>query len=75
MKNRAKDDVWWINSRRHGYCFWRYIVDISHKGHMEELAQVELANLLGCSNTKAHFLLKEAMEELEIALKEESGEW
>lgn len=75
MRNRTKDDPWWINSKKHGYCFWRYIIDISHKGYMEELAQVELAHLLDCSNTKAHFLLKEAMDELEKVLREEPGDW
>lgn len=61
---------WWINSEKHGYCFWRYIRDKSKPdGSMKELLQSDLAVLFGCSSTKIHFILKEAMKELEEAIK------
>ena len=61
---------WWINSPDHNYCFWKYIHDKSSvDGVMNELVQSELANLFGWSNTKTHFILKEAIEELTSALK------
>jgi hypothetical protein len=61
---------WWINSESHGNCFWRYIRDKSdHDGAMQELVQSELAALLGWSNTKTHFMLKQAMDELSEALE------
>lgn len=61
---------WWINSEEHHYCFWRYVQDKSSpEGAMPELVQSELASLFGWSNTKTHFVLKEAIEELTNALK------
>ena len=39
-------------------------------GSMPELVQSEIAKLLGWSNTKTHFMLKQAMVDLEKALKE-----
>lgn len=62
--------AWWINSEAHGYCFWRYVKDKSDAdGVMKELVQSELAALFGWSNTKTHFMLKQAMQELTVALK------
>ena len=61
---------WWINSKEHNFCFWRYIHDQSSvDGVMNELVQSELAHLFGWSNTKTHFILKEAVEELTDALE------
>lgn len=61
---------WWINSATHQYCFWRYVKDKSDvNGVMKELVQSELAALFGWSNTKTHFMLKQAIEELTQALK------
>lgn len=61
---------WWINSKEHNYCFWRYVQDKSGPdGVMQELVQSELAQLFGWSNTKTHFMLKQAIEELTGALK------
>lgn len=61
---------WWIASAEHDYCFWRYIKDKSSPdGSMKELVQSELAALFGWSNTKTHFMLKQAMAELTEALK------
>lgn len=61
---------WWINSADHYYCFWRYIKDKSDAdGVMRELVQSELAALFGWSNTKTHFMLKQAVSELTEALK------
>ncbi len=60
---------WWINSKEYKYCFWKYVHDKSSSdGVMPELVQSELAQLFGWSNTKTHFVLKEAIEELTNAL-------
>ena len=56
---------WWINSQDHHFCFWTYLRDKSQPdGTMEPLLQSEIAKLMGCSITKLHFLLKEAMSNL-----------
>lgn len=56
---------WWINSEKHMYCYWRYLRDNSASdGSMKELQLSDIAKLLGWSSTKAHFIMKEAMEEL-----------
>lgn len=61
---------WWINSEAHNYCFWKYIKDKSSpQGVMPELVQSELADLFGWSNTKTHFILKQAIEDLTEALE------
>lgn len=61
---------WWVNSPEHNFCFWRYVKDKSDAdGMMKELVQSELAALFGWSNTKTHFMLKQAMVELTEALK------
>lgn len=53
---------WWINSRDHQFCFWSYIKEKSQPdGTMEPLLQSEIAKLMGCSITKLHHMLKEAM--------------
>jgi len=58
-------DEWWINSKKDNYCFWSYIKRNSHSdGKMEPLLQSEIAELFGCSSTKVHFILKEALENL-----------
>lgn len=62
--------AWWVNSPEHNFCFWRYVKDKSDTdGMMKELVQSELAALFGWSNTKTHFMLKQAMIELTDALK------
>lgn len=67
--------TWWINSVEHNYCFWRYVKDKSDEnGVMKELVQSELAELFGFSNTKTHFVLKQAIEELTQALKDNGAE-
>ena len=61
---------WWINDKNSNYCFWRYLKDKSDPdGVMKELVQSELAQLFGWSNTKTHFMLKQAIEELTEAFK------
>lgn len=61
---------WWINSPDHHFCFWRYVKAKSDAdGMMHELVQSELAALFGWSNTKTHFMLKQAMVELTEALR------
>lgn len=60
---------WYINSPKHFDCLWVYIIDKSGPdGSMPELVQSEIAALLGWSNTKTHFMLKQAMSELIEAL-------
>lgn len=60
---------WHINSPDHFDCLWIYIIDKSGPdGSMPELVQSEIAQLLGWSNTKTHFMLKQAMAELIEAL-------
>lgn len=60
---------WYINSPEHFNCLWVYIIDKSGPdGSMPELVQSEIAQLLGWSNTKTHFMLKQAMAELIEAL-------
>lgn len=60
---------WYINSPKHFNCFWIYVIDKSNiDGSMPELVQSEIAQLLGWSNTKTHFMLKQAMVELVEAL-------
>ncbi len=67
---RSPKCEWWINSPEHNYCFWKFIHDKSDTdGNMERLVQSDLAKLFGWSNAKTHATLKEAMEELVIALK------
>ena len=62
--------LWWINSKDYNYCFWKYVHSKSSPdGVMPELVQSELAQLFGWSNTKTHFVLKEAIEDLTTALK------
>lgn len=74
IKNKLQEEPncsWWINSSEHNFCFWRYVKDKSDSdGMMKELVQAELAALFGWSNTKTHFMLKQAMVELTQALKE-----
>ena len=60
---------WYINSPEHNNCLWAYIAAKSGPdGSMPELVQSEIAQLLGWSNTKTHFMLKQAMQELIDAL-------
>lgn len=67
-KNEETCD-WYINSPEHHNCLWLYIIDKSQiDGSMPEMVQTEIANLLGWSNTKTHFMLKQAMAELIEAL-------
>lgn len=62
---------WWINSEKHNYCFWKYLYDNSAAdGSMKELQLSEIARLFSWSSTKAHFVMKEAMDELTAVLKE-----
>ena len=58
-------DPWWINSKKDHYCFWTYVKNNSNPdGTMEPLLQAEIAELFGCSSTKVHFMLKEALTNL-----------
>lgn len=56
---------WWINSPENNYSFWTWCRKRSYEdGYMDPLMQNEIAQLLGCSSTKVHFILKEAIEKL-----------
>ncbi len=69
-KNEEACD-WHINSPDHYNCFWVYVYSVSKiDGSMPELVQSEIAKLLGWSNTKTHFMLKQAMAEVVNALNE-----
>jgi hypothetical protein len=62
--------AWWINSEKHNYCFWSYVkTESDAQGVMKSKTQNEVARLFGWSNTKAHFMVKEAECELIEALK------
>lgn len=63
--NMTPSCPWWVNSKEHNYCFWRWLKDKSTPdGKMDPLLQNEIAKLFGCSSTKVHFILKEALESL-----------
>lgn len=64
------DCPWYVNSLKHSNCFWEYVFDKSGPdGSMQELVQTEISQLMNWSNTKTHFMLKQAMIELVEALK------
>lgn len=68
--HHVEEEAWWINSGDHRNCFWLFLLDKSDiDGVMKELVQSELAALFGYSNTKMHFMLKQAVTELTEALK------
>ena len=66
LKNEEKHTCpWGINSKKHNYCFWKFLYDNSNSdGSIDPMMQNEIAKLFGCSSTKIHFILKEAMEKL-----------
>lgn len=65
LKSTDELDPWWINSPDNDNSFWKWVKKRSYPdGHMDPLMQNEIAELLGCSSTKVHFILKEAMEKL-----------
>lgn len=72
-KVKSQDDSecdWWVNSPQYGNCFWTYVNSKSGPdGSMPELVQAEIAELMGWSNTKTHFTMKQAMVELIETLK------
>ncbi|SRR6266481_1730349 len=72
-KNQGSENkkcVWYINSPDHFNCFWHYVHDKSSPdGSMCELVQSQIASLMGWSNTKTHFMLKQATIDLIAALK------
>lgn len=72
-KPNNKEEVgcpWYIDAPEYNNCFWQYVKAVSAPdGSMPELVQSEIAKLLGWSNTKTHFMLKQAMLELTEALK------
>lgn len=73
VKGKVQEEppcAWWLNSPNHNFCFWRYLKDKSDpNGVMKELSQSELASLFGWSDTKTHFMLKQAIVDLTEAMK------
>lgn len=71
-KQTNNDDVdcpCYINSPEHNNCFWEYVrAKSSVDGSMPEHVQSEIAQLFNWSNTKTHFMLKQAVTELIEAL-------
>jgi hypothetical protein len=56
---------WWIDSKDDQYDFWIWLDRNSNPdGSMDGLQQNEIAKLLGCSATKVHFIIKNAIEKL-----------
>lgn len=56
---------WWIDSVEHNYCFWAYVrANSTPDGKMDPMMQNEIAKMLGCSSTKIHFILKEAIAKI-----------
>lgn len=56
---------WWINSEEDNYCWWTYLKRNTHPdGSMTPMMQSEIAKLFGCSCTKIHFILKQALHKL-----------
>lgn len=56
---------WWINSKKHHFCFWTFLRDHSQAdGSMNPLIQTEIAQLFGVSPTKILIMLQEAMDQL-----------
>lgn len=65
----AKEPInpWWIDSPESGYCFWKWLRERSTPdGKMEPMQQHEIARHLGCSATKIHFIIKEAIRKIKI---------
>lgn len=62
---KGTESPWFVHSSEHRNCFWRWIADRSlPNGEMKALYQHEIAELEGCSPTKVHFTIKEAVEKL-----------
>ena len=56
---------WYIESKRDNYCFWNFVKRKSDPdGNMRPMLQSEIAEMFGCSPTKIHFIIKEAMQKL-----------
>jgi hypothetical protein len=61
---------WWIDSEKHNYCFWKFIQENSlPNGKMDSLLQNEIAQTFGCSSTKIHFIVKDAVQKLKASDK------
>lgn len=59
------ENPWWIDSEEDMYDFWVWLDrNSTPDGKMESMQQAEIAKLLGCSPTKIHFIIKEAIQKL-----------
>jgi len=64
--DHKKGCAWYINSFEDHYCFWTWLRRVSNdEGSFEPLLQHQMSKLMGVSGTKIHFILKEAMENLQ----------
>lgn len=62
---REPENEWWIDSPEDNYCFWQWVQrNSTPDGKMEPMQQNEIAKLFGCSPTKIHFIIKEALNKL-----------
>lgn len=62
---KEADCEWYIESEKDNYCFWTFIKRKSDpEGNMLPMLQSEIAELFGCSPTKIHFIIKDAMQKL-----------
>lgn len=63
--SKEPENPWWVDSPESGFCFWRWIQSRSTEdGKMEPMQQHEIARHLGCSATKVHFIIKEAIKKI-----------
>jgi hypothetical protein len=57
--------AWWINSKKHNYCFWKYLRDNSlQDGSIKEHSPAEIAELLGVDLIKSNNLLASAIKKI-----------
>lgn len=56
---------WAVNSKEHHYCFWKWLRENSNNdGTMRPMMQSEISELMDCSSTKIHFIIKDAIRKL-----------
>lgn len=62
------ENEWWIDSKEDQYDFWVWLDrNSTHDGKMEPMQQSEIGKMFGCSATKIHFIIKQAIEKLKAS--------